>query len=75
MFTIPDDFLHRPFARLDALGAGVPARVLEGTRFRWLHKGVYVHRDIPVTEWIKARGALLLCHNDAAASHHTAARI
>ena len=44
MFTIPDAFIHRPFQRLDALDAGVPARVLEGVRFRRLHKGVYVHR-------------------------------
>ncbi|MBL0748708.1 hypothetical protein [Nocardioides baculatus] len=49
MFRIPDDFLHRPFGRLDALDAGVPARVLEGVRFRRLHKGVYVHRDHEMT--------------------------
>lgn len=49
MFTIPDEFLHRPFGRQDALGAGIPARVLEGTRFLWLHKGVYVHRDHAMT--------------------------
>ncbi|MCF6378791.1 hypothetical protein L2K70_14345 [Nocardioides KLBMP 9356] len=49
MFTIPDDFLHGPFGRLDALDAGVPARVLEGVRFRRLHKGVYVHRDHDMT--------------------------
>ena len=45
MFEIPDDFLHRPFGRREALDRGIPARVVEGTRFRWLHKGVYVHRD------------------------------
>lgn len=49
MFTIPDDFLHRPFGRRDALAAGIPARVLEGVRFRRLHKGVYVHRDHEMT--------------------------
>jgi very-short-patch-repair endonuclease len=36
---------------------------------------VYVHRDTPITEWMKAFGALLLCGDNAAASHHTAARI
>ena len=45
MFLIPDDFMHGPFARHAALDAGIPARVLEGKRFRRLHKGVYCHRD------------------------------
>jgi len=49
MFLIPDEFHHRPFARQAARKAGVPARVLEGTRFKWLHKGVYVHRDHQMT--------------------------
>lgn len=41
MFPLPSDFLGGPFDRAAALDAGVPARVLEGTRFRRLHKGVY----------------------------------
>lgn len=45
MFRIPDDFAAGPFDRITALAAGIPARVLEGTRFRRLHKGVYCHRD------------------------------
>lgn len=45
MFPIPDEFLHGPFERQAALDAGIPARVLEGKRFRRLHKGVYCHRD------------------------------
>ncbi len=45
MFSIPDDFLGGPFDRATALAAGIPARVLEGSRFRWLHKGVYCHGD------------------------------
>lgn len=49
MFMIPDDFLDRPFGREEALDAGIPARVLEGTRFRRLHKGVYVHRGHEMT--------------------------
>jgi hypothetical protein len=44
MFTVPDEFRHGPFSREAALDAGMPARVLEGTRFRRLHKGVYCHR-------------------------------
>ena len=45
MFVIPDAFLHGPFDRQAALDAGLPARVLEGKRFRRLHKGIYCHRD------------------------------
>lgn len=49
MFSIPDDFLHGPFERQAALDAGMPARVLEGRRFRRLHKGVYCHRGHTMT--------------------------
>lgn len=49
MFTIPDEFLHGPFHRRAAIAAGLPRRVVEGTRFRWLHKGVYCHRDHEMT--------------------------
>ena len=49
MFAIPSTFLRRPFHRREALGAGIPARVLEGARFRWVHKSVYVHRDHQMT--------------------------
>ena len=49
MRQIPDDFLDGPFARPAALEAGIAARVLEGTRFRRVHKSVYVHRDHPMS--------------------------
>lgn len=49
MFSIPDSLLNGPFARRVALDAGLPERVLQGTRFRRLHKGVYCHRDHEVT--------------------------
>ena len=49
MFAIGDDFLHGPFARPTALRAGISERVLEGTRFRRVHKGVYCHRDHPMS--------------------------
>ncbi|MCW2735882.1 hypothetical protein [Nocardioides sp.] len=45
MFSLPDGFLGGPFDRTAALDAGIPARVVEGSRFRRLHKGVYCHRD------------------------------
>lgn len=49
MFRIPDDFMAGPFDRHTALAAGIPARVLEGTRFLRLHKGVYCHRHHQMT--------------------------
>ena len=49
MFAIPDQFLHGPFARKTAIDAGVPRRVVDGTRFQWLHKSVYCHRDHQMT--------------------------
>ncbi|WP_426244431.1 hypothetical protein [Nocardioides sp. LHG3406-4] len=42
---IPDELLHGPFSRTTALAAGIPARVLEGTRFVRVHPRVYRHRD------------------------------
>ncbi|UFN43964.1 hypothetical protein [Nocardioides okcheonensis] len=45
MLRLPDLVLHGPVTRSAALDAGVPARVLEGTRFHRIHQGVYVHRD------------------------------
>ena len=59
MFCIPDDFQRGPFDRSAALAAGIPARVLEGTRFRRLHKGVYCHRDHAMTWQDTLRAAQL----------------
>lgn len=49
MFAVPEKFRSGPFARSDALGAGIPARVLEGVQFNRLHDGVYCHRDHALT--------------------------
>ncbi|HKX66883.1 MAG TPA: DUF559 domain-containing protein [Intrasporangium sp.] len=57
------------------LPPGVTEWELRNRRYRKLFHGVYVHRDTTITEWMKAFGALLLCAENAAASHHTAARI
>ncbi|HEX6054443.1 MAG TPA: hypothetical protein VFY98_01415, partial [Intrasporangium sp.] len=56
------------------LPPGVTEWELRNRRYRKLFHGVYVHRDTSITEWMKAFGALLLCADNAAASHHTAAR-
>lgn len=56
------------------LPPGVTHWDLKSGKYRRLFKGIYVHRDTPVNEWTKVRGALLLC-GGAAVSHHSAARI
>lgn len=65
MFAIPEQLLHGPFARKTAIDAGVPRRVVDGTRFRWLHKGVYCHRDHPMT-WTDTVQAAQLALPDSA---------
>lgn len=49
MFDIPEKFRHGPFARAEALAAGISARVLEGAQFVRLHEAVYRHRDHQMT--------------------------
>lgn len=50
MYVVPDRFRHGPFARRDALAAGLSARVLEGVQFVRVQPGVYCHRA-HVTTW------------------------
>lgn len=49
MFAVPENFRSGPFARSEALKAGISARVLEGVQFNRLHDGVYCHRDHVLT--------------------------
>lgn len=49
MFEVPAELRSGPFARSDALAAGISARVLEGVQFRRVHDGVYCHRDHDLT--------------------------
>lgn len=49
MRSIPDHLRKGPIRRAHGLAEGVSRDVLEGVQFRWLHKGVYVHRDHEMT--------------------------
>ena len=72
---VRDETTGRVTRRLD-LPPGVTEWDLKRRRrFRRLFRAVYLDRKIPVTERVRAAGALLLCGHEAAASHHTAARI
>jgi hypothetical protein len=45
VFTVPEDFLHRPFSRAEALDKGITRGVLQGRHFRRLHDAVWCHVD------------------------------
>ncbi len=57
------------------LPSGVTEWDLRSGKYRRIFQGVYVHRDTLLTESVRAAGALLLCGNDVAISHQSAARI
>ena len=65
MYDVPSQFLSGPFARADALAAGVPARVLEGARFVRDHTGVYHYRAHEMTFADRLRAARLALPPDA----------
>ena len=44
MYAVPDDFLHRPFTRAEALASGITRGVLQGRQFLRVYDGVYCHR-------------------------------
>lgn len=49
MFTVPEEFLHRPFSRAEALDKGITRGVLQGRHFRRLHDAVWCHVDHELT--------------------------
>jgi hypothetical protein len=67
--------LRRPFTRADAIAAGVDPRLLRGSRFRRLFRGVYVDASSPDTPQLRIRAALRLFKPNAFASHASAARL
>ena len=65
---------RRPFTRADAAAAGITAKMLRGSRFRQIFRGVYVDAAVPDHPLIRAQAAVLK-GVDAVASHTTAARV
>jgi len=49
VFTVPEEFLHRPFRRAEALDKGITRGVLQGRHFRRLHDAVWCHADHEMT--------------------------
>lgn len=65
----------RPFTRADAREAGLDLRLLRGSAFRRIFRGVYVESSTRETPALRVRAALTLFDGSAFASHSSAARV
>lgn len=72
---IPAPLLFEPFTIQQAAALGVDRKVLRGSRFHRLFRGVYVAADVEMTEWRWLVAALLALPKDAVVSHLSAARL
>ena len=66
---------RRPFTKADAVACGIDPKLLRGSRFRRIFRGVYVERSTPADAFVRAEAALVLHPAGAFASHVTAARV
>jgi hypothetical protein len=55
----PDEFRNRPFPVAEALAAGISRRMLRGTRFRVVTRGVYATATVPKSYSTFVRATLL----------------
>ena len=72
---IPRQLRHRPFTYAEAVAAGLSLRVLQGRRFRRLHREVYVCSDLELTLAVRIRAALLILPPDTVVTGVTALRL
>lgn len=63
------------FRRRDAVQAGVTKHRLDGPAFQSIFSAIRMPASLQVTVRLRAEAALLLCHDSAFVSHHTAAHI
>ncbi|MGH3499371.1 MAG: hypothetical protein ACRDQA_00490 [Nocardioidaceae bacterium] len=73
--TAPALNTRRPFTRADAVAAGITPKLLRGSRFRRVFRGVYVGGDVPLTPDVRTLAALALHPPGGFASHASAARV
>jgi hypothetical protein len=59
VLDIPDELRRQPVTRADAARAGLSAKVLRGSRFRPVTRGVYITRDSDASYELQVRAALL----------------
>jgi hypothetical protein len=69
------DFGKRPFTRADAVRARLDMRLLDGSRFRRIFKGVYIDRSVVETRPIRIEAGLRAAGNEAWISHFSAANL
>ncbi|MGH3476816.1 MAG: hypothetical protein ACRDQD_08255 [Nocardioidaceae bacterium] len=72
---IPGQLRSRPFSYAEALAAGVSLRMFQGSRFRLLHREVYICADVELTVAVRARAALLILPRDTVVTGVTALRV
>lgn len=72
---IPNLDPRRPFTRADAIAAGVTPKMLRGSRFRRIFRGVYIAADTELTPLVRTQAALAVHPNSAFASHISAAHV
>lgn len=66
---------RRPFSRADAIAAGFDPKLLRGSRFRTIFRGVLIDASVPATPELRVSAALVPFHPSAYASHASAARV
>ena len=71
--SVPSDFGYRPFALADARAIGIPARVVRGSRFRRIFRGIYIRVDVLDTPVLRFDATRRLASSDVWATCHTAA--
>lgn len=65
----------RPFTRADAVARGLDMRLLRGSRFRRIFRGVMIAREVVDTREIRIAAGLKLVAEGSYASHHSAAHL
>lgn len=65
----PERLKDGPFTTQEAFDAGVSPRMLRGSRFKRLHRGVYVHAERVLTHADLVRAAQLALPDDARLTH------
>lgn len=65
----------QPFLRAEGLASGITEKALRGPGYRRLFRSVLVSSATPATPLQRVRGALTLQHEEAWASHVSAARV
>lgn len=72
---VPDELLAGPFTTGRARALGVSRRVLDGRRFRRLHRDVHVSAALPDTPELHRAAALLVLPPGAVFSHRSAVEV